>query len=76
MSRNDISRNGKYTDIYVRLVIKHLPILHFLLVIILKKIFQSGCCIFNKKYAEIVELTMPISFSWRHKILDALRLYL
>lgn len=29
-----------------------------------------------RKCAEIVEITVPTSFSWRHKILDALRLYI
>ena len=29
-----------------------------------------------RKCAEIVEITVPTSFAWRHKILDALRLYI
>lgn len=35
-----------------------------------------GCWYSIRKCAEIVEITVPTSFAWRHKILDALRLYI
>lgn len=84
---NDVSRNGKY-NCKQRYICKSCnktftdftfsPCYHS------KKDFSKWleyikCMVAGysiRKCAEIVEITVPTSFAWRHKILDALRLYI